>query len=707
MKKINLLFMALALTCVFALRAFAQDDVYNDIDRTNWIASAPPYSPTDAAVGGGVAGAEYLLDGDQATFLALVKPGKSLNGVTGPATIEELYFTIEMGAPQTFNYFRLLFRKGNSYDYLRPWAISVYGSNGTGDARTWTLITDMLANEVITLPNAEGNGGTYSTGEVLLNNTTAYSSVKVVYRGMSPSTSGSSLQAGEFFLGSVSYDRVLYKPADVSFGDIMQGASAVKTLTVTGANLISAITYTVGGEDASAFTVTPGAWTSAGGTADITFSPTARKLYNATLTIASANTLESQTINLTGNADFDLPVQLSEGANEHWYYVQFARQATEGKVWTVAESDTIKQLSLVIDNAAQLWKVSGTWDNYVITSKSNKNLYYAYAPAGQDPVSGTEVPEVNSYILQTGGDKFGFVRYQTTDTWQLKNLTSTAPEGKIYLNDISGTSVGGYSLNNAGNQLTFIAADLPQFVVPGDTVPIGSTKQNTSKVLTVPVSGVKLTSSITVSKSEDADDVFTLNTATLPAAGGDVEITYAPTAYKKLSCATITLTSGGATESFVVSATSDIGVSKYYVGGWNDPADGEVVAAIPTTTLKAGDEVWIAAGEYTTGQITVPANVSIYGGFAGTETSPEQRAVGSKPWEFTNATVLKNSASLVLSITGANTVIDGITFEGTSVAGRAIQNTSTAGTGTVFRNNIVKNFTSNADGGGMNIRYET
>ena len=75
----------------------------------------------------------------------------------------------------------------------------------------------------------------------------------------------------------------------------------------------------------------------------------------------------------------------------------------------------------------------------------------------------------------------------------------------------------------------------------------------------------------------------------------------------------------------------DLTVKALSLNAWNAQATG----------LVSGDEVWIAGGTYLeTGVFNVKNGVSVYGGFAGTETSPSQRIVGAKPWEFTNATIL-------------------------------------------------------------------
>ena len=66
---------------------------------------------------------------------------------------------------------------------------------------------------------------------------------------------------------------------------------------------------------------------------------------------------------------------------------------------------------------------------------------------------------------------------------------------------------------------------------------------------------------------------------------------------------------------------------------------------------SAGDEIWIASGTYKPTNLirsnkadsrafTLKDGVSLYGGFAGSETSLSERAMGSKPYEFINETIL-------------------------------------------------------------------
>lgn len=65
-------------------------------------------------------------------------------------------------------------------------------------------------------------------------------------------------------------------------------------------------------------------------------------------------------------------------------------------------------------------------------------------------------------------------------------------------------------------------------------------------------------------------------------------------------------------------------------------------------------EVWVAAGTYTpqsqvlsgttySASFRMRDGISVYGGFAGTETSKQARQKGTMPWEFTNRTILQGS----------------------------------------------------------------
>ena len=73
---------------------------------------------------------------------------------------------------------------------------------------------------------------------------------------------------------------------------------------------------------------------------------------------------------------------------------------------------------------------------------------------------------------------------------------------------------------------------------------------------------------------------------------------------------------------------------------WDKAVDNITTAM---TKVTAGDEIWMAKGTYVISEKLVLADyVDIYGGFAGTETSVDQRVREdeSKPWSFVNETIL-------------------------------------------------------------------
>jgi hypothetical protein len=93
-----------------------------------------------------------------------------------------------------------------------------------------------------------------------------------------------------------------------------------------------------------------------------------------------------------------------------------------------------------------------------------------------------------------------------------------------------------------------------------------------------------------------------------------------------------------------------------------------LTAWLTSKTFASGDQVWIAAGTYniSTGY-TYPANLSIYGGFAGTETATSQRVKGNDAWSFTNETIIDGGTTMTVVVftatsTKAGFLVDGITI---------------------------------------------
>lgn len=72
---------------------------------------------------------EDIFDDKFDTYLSLAKPGKSYDGYVADAIDVPLYFLVDMGMPQSFNYFTWGHRSSNTNSYLRVWGVTLFGSN--------------------------------------------------------------------------------------------------------------------------------------------------------------------------------------------------------------------------------------------------------------------------------------------------------------------------------------------------------------------------------------------------------------------------------------------------------------------------------------------------------------------------------------------------------------------------------------------------
>ncbi|MFV0593506.1 MAG: discoidin domain-containing protein [Draconibacterium sp.] len=117
-----------------------------DLERTAWtVSTSVSYSDGNNYVTDGSTGKpEDLLDLDQATYLAMVKPGKTYGSYDG-TTYTECYFTVDLQSSQNFDYVIWQHRSTNIYSFLRPYTFTISGSN---DGTTWTVI-----KENVEIPN--------------------------------------------------------------------------------------------------------------------------------------------------------------------------------------------------------------------------------------------------------------------------------------------------------------------------------------------------------------------------------------------------------------------------------------------------------------------------------------------------------------------------------------------------------------------------
>ena len=110
---------------------------------------------------------------------------------------------------------------------------------------------------------------------------------------------------------------------------------------------------------------------------------------------------------------------------------------------------------------------------------------------------------------------------------------------------------------------------------------------------------------------------------------------------------------------------------------------------INTEFASGGYETWIAAGTYTisSGINVAYGSVNIFGGFAGTETATNQRAVAEngEPWELKNATILDAAGKRLYSVKMQNR-LDGFTITN-STAGTD----QDGGVARILENTVIRN----------------
>ncbi|MDR3061785.1 MAG: discoidin domain-containing protein [Dysgonamonadaceae bacterium] len=164
---------------------------YDDLDRAGWTCIISHPLPLQGATGSDALNSPTAhIDNDVNTYLSVVKPEHALNGVTVPAG-EVVYFILDMGSKQKFNYFRIKQRGTGGNVNLRVYKVSFYGSN---DGTNFTPI-----QVGVDIPNA-GTLSATESGNLLIKET-EYRYVKMTYDQWT--VTSNTMQIAEFYLGIV------------------------------------------------------------------------------------------------------------------------------------------------------------------------------------------------------------------------------------------------------------------------------------------------------------------------------------------------------------------------------------------------------------------------------------------------------------------------------------------------------------------------
>ncbi|MCC8145387.1 MAG: hypothetical protein LIO93_02885, partial [Bacteroidales bacterium] len=158
---------------------------------------------------------------------------------------------------------------------------------------------------------------------------------------------------------------------------------------------------------------------------------------------------------------------------------------------------------------------------------------------------------------------------------------------------------------------------------------------------------------------------------------------------------------------FIIGLMINVNVSAtiYKVGiAWGENADFATLQELITAKVgqAADDEIWIAGNHILNDQWNVNGwSGNVYGGFAGTETSVEERerVAGGRGWEFVNPTVLSQETkgvrnSIMYSGSSSGSVfslIDGIHFDAANCAASPLFLRQFGSSGITVRNCIFEN----------------
>lgn len=101
---------------------------YKPLERTNWVVETSHQLPKDDAISNAP---ESLIDGNLATCLSMVKPGKTFAGIKVEPT-DDVFFVIDRKNNEEFDYVSIQHRN-NPYKYLRPYTYTLYGKNAADE----------------------------------------------------------------------------------------------------------------------------------------------------------------------------------------------------------------------------------------------------------------------------------------------------------------------------------------------------------------------------------------------------------------------------------------------------------------------------------------------------------------------------------------------------------------------------------------------
>ncbi len=136
----------------------------------------------------------------------------------------------------------------------------------------------------------------------------------------------------------------------------------------------------------------------------------------------------------------EMPV-ISNSENTVWYYIQFKRG--KGVIQDMGNNVAVQTKRELKNKDEQLWKITGTNDNYVITSKTGRTLYFA-----NNRFQASSGSQSQFKLMPTGNSAY-------TPAWELQRVGSA-----LCINQFGGSGydkeLGEWSFGDPNNPLSFV-----------------------------------------------------------------------------------------------------------------------------------------------------------------------------------------------------------------------------------------------------------
>ncbi len=440
------------------------------------------------------------------------------------------------------------------------------------------------------------NNGSYTMTPIAVNpNVTSYECYAYSYNQNNQgfydvtSTLGGAVAAQLIFKAPSTDPKITASPTSVSMST-SPGETVTETVTVTGQNLTDGITYTISGNNASLFSVSPTSLGTSGGTLTITYSPTADGTHTATLTLSSTGA-QDVVITLNGTCSSDITICDGTNTNDFLPIYGFYNDDYQINQMIYPESlladlvgKTLTSMTFYANAALDANLSTTAWN--VKLGTTNQTTFASSLSDITRLVPGDVTTVAEGYVV-TSGINTMTITFTTPFTYNGGNLLvdfqSTA-EGQYKATTFYGVNQSTYtgynsyrSSNSTPNQNGHYSSGGVRQFLPKVTFTYENTTNpelaispatqtiNDAAAGALTVTGTDIDGNINVSA---ADNDWTVNPTSLTGTGGNVNVTY--TGRDLSASTTVTASATGATDA---TATVDYVADLYIVGdygtGWN------------------------------------------------------------------------------------------------------------------------------------------